>query len=172
MNNKTFWGLLIVAAIVLLGWSGARIVEAYQFDKSAGGHLKRAANANTIELAEQELNTALTYIEENNLTEGSPYVLFDTPDKDIGYWYNNLSSSLEELEKVDSSATQLEKTNLLMKLRETLTSQDGENGTSVITPPGISVYPNNLPYMIWGWAMVIMLGIWSGFGIKKLINEI
>ena len=42
----------------------------------------------------------------------------------------------DELMKVDSTTTQLERTNLLMKLRETLTHNDGENGTSVTYPDG------------------------------------
>lgn len=167
--NK-FWSLFTVTMLIIISWSSVRIVEAYQFDKNAGGHLKRAANANTVEMASNELKTALNYLEENSLTSGSTYILFDTPNKDIGYWYDNIKSSQEELEKVTKDASQLETSNLLMKLRETLTDQNSDGGTSIIVPPGISISPHNLLFALWGWLGFILFLIWSGIGIKRLIE--
>jgi hypothetical protein len=170
MSKKTVWGLLVLSLVLLFSWSGVRIYEAYQFDKYVGGHLKRAANSNTVELATIELERAINYIEQKNLTHGSTYILFDTPDKDISFWYNNLTSSLDELKKVKSDTSQLEKTNLLMKLRESVTDQNSDGGTEVVIPPGISIYPHNLLFAICGWLSLIVLLIWSGIAIKKLIE--
>ena len=54
-----------------------------------------------------------------------------------------MTESYEELDKLPETATSLEKTNVLMKLRETLTDES-EDGTEVTVPNGISIYPNNV----------------------------
>ena len=90
--------------------------------------MERASNANTIETAIEELNSSIGYLEENKLTTGYTSVFYRTPDEDISFFYKNLVDSRDELMKVDSTTTQLERTNLLMKLRETLTHNDGEYG--------------------------------------------
>ena len=83
----------------------------------------------------------LDNLEANNLTSGYTSVMWETPDEDIGFWYQNLKASQQELQKLNSDSA-LERTNVLMKLRETLLD-DGEK-TKVTIPKGLSVYPYNL----------------------------
>lgn len=118
-----------------------RLYSNIVFDRELSGHLKRAADANTIELALTELQTSLKYIEENNLTSGYTSILYQTPDEDLGFWYSNIKASAEELEK-SKNGSLLEKTNVLLKLRESLMDED-DKGSSVTSPEGISIYPNN-----------------------------
>jgi hypothetical protein len=125
-----------------------RIVATYSFSIDCGGHIKRAADANTVELAKQELVTVIQYCDDHALTSGVVSIFLKQPKNDIGFWYKNISSSLNELNKLDSNATQLEKTNVLMKLRETLTDQ-GENGLCITAPNGITIYPHNVGFFIW-----------------------
>ena len=56
-------------------------------------------------------------------------------------------ASLEELRMVPEGATQLEKSNILMKLRETLIDQG--QIVHVTVPRGISVFPHNTAYFLW-----------------------
>lgn len=150
--------LTTVSSIIFIAWIVVRIVAAYQFNVGIDGHLKRASNANTIELAQVEIETSLKAIEKKELTSGNTGIIFKTPSNDVDFWYKNIKASYEELKSVEKSATQLEKTNLLMKLRESLTNEDG-----VISPVGISIYPNNLLFALWGWLSFIALafsGIW------------
>lgn len=123
-------------------WAGFRIGYNISFDVNCGGYLKRAADANTVELAHEELQKALGYIENHHLTSGSTRILFDYPSLDLGFWHKNLSASNEELAKITPATTQLEKTNVLIKLRETLLDH-GEKGVHVTMPDGISIYPYN-----------------------------
>lgn len=113
-----------------------------QFDRKCEGHLKRAAYANTIEVAKKELAMAINYMEKEGLTSGYTSILYTTPDEDVGFWYENIKSAYQELEQVNPDATQLEKTNVLMKLRETLM-----DGNSVTVPSGIYKHPNNFVYV-------------------------
>jgi len=145
--------LFIVSCLLFLVWGGFRIYKSYDFNIGAGGHLKRAADANTVELATKEMEIAISYIESKNLTSGYTSIFIKTPDEDLGFWYTNLKSSLAELKSVNASASQLEKTNLLIKLRETLL--DNGESTSITCPEGISIYPYNLLCFIWGWASYI-----------------
>jgi hypothetical protein len=156
-------GFLVTVGLVLfLIWGGARIVNDIQFDRNCEGYLKRASDANTVELAEKNLAVAVEHLERNNMTSGHTSILYRTPDEDVGFWYDNLSAALLELREIDEEATQLERTNILMKLRESLLDE-GEGGSSVTAPPGIAVFPANKAYALWGvlsGLMVLVFGVW------------
>ena len=139
--------LSIVLLIALLFCTGIYIYRSVVFDINCGDRIKRAADANTIELATKEMEAVVNYIEAEGMTSGYTSVIYRTPDEDVTFWYNNLKSSLGELKKVKPETSQLERSNLLIKLRETLL--DNNNGSvSVTAPKGISVYPNNTAFAI------------------------
>ena len=146
----------ILLCIPFLFFSGARIYKNINYGIECDGHLKRAADTNTVNLAKQEMNIALKYIESHGMKVGYTSVLYNTPSEDVGFWYQNLSSSLKELNEVTDNSSQLEKSNILMKLRETLLDS-GEKGHSITQPTGISIFPNNFAYMIWGWLSTIFM---------------
>lgn len=153
-----------IATAVLLGLF--RVVAGIHFKIDCGGHLKRAADANTIELAQTELSTALEYLEDNDMTKGGTGVLWNDPSTDVGFWYENLKASQDELQSIDEKATPLERTNVLMKLRETLLDST-QSGTEVTTPGGISIFPHNklvaFLFFIAGCLIVIpVLVLWLG----------
>lgn len=153
-----------IGTVVFVIVFGICIINSVNMNRNCIGHLKRAADANTIELAEKELGIAVKYLEDNNLTSGYTSAIYETPDEDIEFWYNNLKASLNELHSVSPDASGLEKTNILMKLRETLLD-NGDQGTYVTHPGGLSRYPHNLILgllfwvslclMIFGWMYVI-----------------
>ena len=140
--------LLTICSII---WIVARTVEYVRFDINCGGHLKRAADANTIGLAQEELQSALEYMEESGLTDGSTHVLWKTPATDIGFLYQNLSDANAELLYLPESTSSLERTNVLMKLRETILDE-GQH-VSVTLPEGISVYPSQRMYFWSAWIL-------------------
>lgn len=162
---KKFMVYAIIATLVFGAWCTVRIVKGVQFDTNCEQYLKRAADANTVETANEELAKAISYAEENNLTEGVVSIFLHQPENDIGYWYNNIKEAYAELENLPEDATSLEKTNVLMKLRETLTDET-DSGVSVTVPNGISIYPNNVLYFWWGLLSFIVC---CGFWIKVLI---
>ena len=49
--TKIVKALVIVATLVFCAWSTVRIVKAVQFDMNCTQYIKRAADANTVELA-------------------------------------------------------------------------------------------------------------------------
>lgn len=135
--KKTICYLLVTFSLAVFGW---HIYKKVVFKQNVSGYLKRAADANTIELANQELTKVIDYLEVNNMTSGYTSVLYQTPDEDIEFWYNNLKTSQKELATLNSNSA-LEKTNVLMKLRETLL--DTGERTKVTVPRGLAIYPNN-----------------------------
>lgn len=158
MKNTTYFLLIILA----LGICGTRIYKGVVFKQNVKGYLKRAADANTVELASGELKKVIDYLEENNLTNGYTSILWETPDEDIDFWYRNIKASQAELLKLPPDADNLEKTNMLIKLRETLI--DSGEKMKVTVPDGIAVYPNN---KFWGGLMTVALiaGFWGFMGI-------
>ncbi|HUH73370.1 MAG TPA: hypothetical protein VLZ75_03085 [Chitinophagales bacterium] len=140
----------ILLILISLSIFSVRISKNIEINQNLTGYLKRASNANTIDLAKQELAIAVNYLEEKNLTSGYTSVFYKTPDEDLGFWYKNLKESLIELENLKSESA-LEKSNVLLKLRESLLSSGKSN---VIAPEGISVFPNNKL-----WTFLMWLGL-------------
>lgn len=147
MRKKIIGILLILVAIIIFS---CRIYTSISMDRNMKGYLTRASEANSIELASKELRIAVTYLEKHNMTSGYTSILYTTPNEDVGFWYTNLKQSLDELETLNSTSA-LEKSNVLLKLRESLLSGKG----NVIVPKGLSVFPNNLLWTILMWFSVI-----------------
>lgn len=157
---KIFMVFAIIATIAFGSWCTDRMVRSVQFDTHCTQYIKRAADANTVETAKEELAKAISYAEENNLTKGIVSIFLHQPKNDIGYWYKNMTEAYAELENLSEDATSLEKSNVLMKLRETLTDEQ-ESGVSITIPNGISIYPSNVSYFWWGLlSSIFCLGLW------------
>ena len=162
--RSLFLILAIVCTLVFCVWATIRIVKSVQFGLNCEAYLQRAANANTVEMAKEELAKAISYIEENNLTEGIVSVFLKNPTNDMGFWYRNISAAYDELKNLPDDSTPLEKTNVLMKLRESLTDSDSNGSTNIIVPEGITVYPNNVMYFWWAMLSCIALCVfWTLF---------
>jgi len=154
--------LLIVVALIT---PTVCIVKNIQFKQDCSGYLKQAADANTAEIALNRVTKALEYIERNHLTDGYTSVLWKTEDENIGFWYKNIKACKAELEDCLGSS-QLVKTNVLMKVRESLT--DSGNRTVLTIPDGLHKYPNNKEFFIFAWLSVIAIAgglIWIMFVI-------
>ena len=131
--------LKLLLGIFMLVPSASMYID---FQQQCGGYLKQAADANTVELAQERLNLAVKYIEEKGYTTGYTSVFVKTEDENIGYWYQNIKACQKELNDA-LDGTQLEKSNVLMKVRESLTD-NGEKGTVLTVPSGLAKYPHNV----------------------------
>lgn len=159
-------GFFIFAMLPFLIWGGTRIVKYIEFQRDCGSFIKTAADANTVELAKQQLENGLKYLDTHDLKNGYTSLFVRTQDENIAFWHNNLKSSLEELNRVTPQTSQLERTNVLMKLRETLL--DKGQTESVTAPDGITVYPNNWPFAMWGMFSVLWMLVFGLWGVSKL----
>ena len=166
LNNA----ILTLSVFVFTLWSIGRIYNGIYFNIHCGGYLHRASYANTIELAAPALETAIQYIENNGLTNGFTSVVYRTPDEDVGFWYSNLKDAENELSKISPSSTALEKSNVLMKLRESLISHE-ENSSRLICPEGISIYPQNVQYCWVGWISSLLILITGIVWIIEATNR-
>ena len=164
------FGLGIIALSLLAGISLIIIgtVGSIRFEQDCEGYLKRAADANTVELARQELTKAVNHIEEAGLTSGSTHAFYATPECDLEFWYTNLKASLTELESLPTDADSLTRSNQLLKLRETI-MDNGEKGTSVTAPPNVHVFPHPFLYRTSGIGS--FLGILVGLTVMAANSE-
>ncbi len=144
-DNTMKYLCTLFAALTLILWATVGVWHIL-IDKNCLGYLKRAADSNTVERAQLELGKAQDYMVKNGLNRGYTSVLYNTPDEDIEFWYDNISDARYELTKVmaNEDATELEKSNVLMKLRETLIDH-GNNGEKLTYPAGLAKYPQNTP---------------------------
>ena len=131
-------------------------VKQVKFNQGCEGYLKQAADASTPDFALERINRAIEYIESNNLTSGYTSLFWKTEDENIEFWYQNILACREELQDCLQSS-QLEKTNVLMKVRESLT----DNGEHVVItiPQGIHKYPHNgLWALLLSISLIVLIG--------------
>lgn len=153
---------IVFILIPFIPWT-VSIVKSVQFDRNCLAYLTLAADANSVDIAEKHLTSALKYLEANGLTEGKTHILISSPTKDISVWYENLKSAQAQLRelKAREDLTEMEESNALMKLRETLLDADG----AVTYPDNISCYPNHrllfwLSVTLWlFWIPAVACGI-------------
>lgn len=150
--------LCIILCIIPIIVYGVGIVKSIQMDANCTSYLKMAADANDVKLAHKHLTSAIEYLERNRITSGDTNIFVYKPTNDIGLWYENLKSAQNQLailcEKED--LTELEESNALMKLRETLCDNEG-----ITHPSCISFYPNHIG---WFWSMILIWLLWIGAG--------
>ena len=156
-SMKGFYVLLTVLALIM---PTVTIVKSVKFQQECSGYLKQTADANTPELALDRITKAIDYVEAHGLTSGYTSVLWRTEDENVGFWYENLKACRAELEGC-LDGTQLEKSNVLMKVRESLTDE-GEDGTELTIPPGISRYPHNALFGVLNLISVLVLMFMCG----------
>ena len=155
--------LAILFSLLVIAWVVTITVNSIVFDRNCEGYLKRAGDANTVQLAAENLAIAVKYAETEGLTSGYTSGVYRTPDEDVGFWYKNLKASLDELRLIKPDTSRLEQTNALMKLRETLL--DEGQSTSVTLPHGISRFPNNRFYAFWiimSLLLSLVFWLWAG----------
>ena len=135
------------------------IVKDIQFSANCGDYLELSADANSVVLAEKHLTTAINYLEENNLTSGQAKWFVAYPKNDISLWFENLKTAQIQLQEMikDGNYTELEQSNMLMKLRETL--MDGGENERITLPLAISLAPNGT-LLVW-LNSVLWLFMWA-----------
>ena len=136
-----FAGILITASSVV-----GCIVRHEQFDNGCAGHLYRASIASSTEVAAAELDTALEWAEAHDLTHGTTAIFYPSPGQDIGFWYQNLRGARDNLRQVSKSASPLERSNVLLKLRESLGAMPSE----------ICDYPHTLAIIVWNFSGLLL----------------
>jgi hypothetical protein len=148
--------LIILGTILILAGSSIPLYNKYaeyRFNIDVTQRLKRAADANTVDIASKEMASVIAYLESHNMTRGNTSLLLAKPANDVEFWYENLKASLNELKHIEATAGRVEKTNTLMKLRETLLDND-----SVTQPDLIYLYPYvRTMYCLGGMSFLIIL---------------
>ena len=161
--SKRFLVLAIICTIIFGAWATLRIVKGISFDINCHAYIHRAAGATDIETAKVELTKAIEYIEENNLTEGTVSIFLKNPKNDVGFWYDTLKCAYKELDTFSEDTTQLEKTNYLMRMRESF--------LEIGLPHGISIYPNNVLYFWWSMLSLISAAVFYFLSDIAYVNN-
>jgi hypothetical protein len=142
---------LVVLGIVLILPFVAQIILAtywnYVFEKNCGDWLKMAADANSVQIASERLDKAVSYIESHGLTKGSAAVLLSQPTNDLEPWYQNLKQAQQNLHEFPQKSTKADISTALVKLRETLLDHK-KDGDSVTCPYWAFIYPYQVIWVV------------------------
>jgi hypothetical protein len=163
------WTLFVLSVCLLIFLVGFGVIRGYLFNYECGGYLKLAADAPTVERANGFLVRAVSYLDKTGRTHGNSAVIFKTPGNDVGIWYAQIMESLkttEEIIKKGSGASQLERDNALMKIRETLLDV-GESGTELTHPAHIAIVPYQVAIVVL-WLVFLFMSIGCGVAMFKV----
>ena len=158
--------LCVICVLIPIVVYTVGIIKDIRMNSNCINYFEMAADANSVELAEKHLTTGIEYLEENDLTEGNTKIFVYRPTRDIGLWYENLKSAQNQLQELISQEglTELEESNALMKLRETLLDAEGY----VTHPIMISYYPN---HFMWIWALSLIWILWFAVPIIWIFRD-
>lgn len=137
-----YFAAAVLGLLIIIGTGISSAISGYRFENNCGIHLVRAATAGSLEIAKSELDIGIKYLEDNKLTSGNTDIILKRTAYDVGYWYENIKAGRKDLDGLDGTA--LEKSNALIRLKETLTHKDG----TLKAPTGISVYTNIVLFTI------------------------
>ena len=165
MRNERVMGIVVAVLGIFIGLVviSIPVINSVNFDWNCEEYIKRAADAASPEKCGEELDKAIQYAKEHGITTGNTGIIFKTPACDVGFWYDNLVGAREALKEVENTAevqpTSLERSNVLMRVREALLD-NAKDGVSVTLPPSIGFYPHVLLFtlMVWG-GILIVLGV-------------
>lgn len=159
-TSDLMWiGLWIISMVLALVWLTISVYMGVKFDRNIGGHLKRAADASDWSTAMSELDTSIKGMENAGLTKGYTSLVYQTPNEDIGFWYNNIKTANDRLHHTTMMTAQAEDM-ALIKLRQVLLDKT-DRGELITKPRGIARYPLNFPIAILGWISILLFIISS-----------
>ena len=164
MNRKKHLSILCIICIMIPTIVyGVAIGKTLLMDANCISYFKMASDANSVELAAKHISSGIKYLEDNDLTEGSTHIFIYNPRNDLGLWYENLKSAQVQLQELNTKEdlTELEESNALMKLRETLLDSSG----GVTHPDMITFYPNQFSWSLWLWLSWILYIVAIPLGI-------
>lgn len=167
---KLFVGWRLFAISVLLampffGWAITRIVKNQEFDNNATYYIDGASKAKDIKSACEQINIANDYLVNNGLTSGYTSIISRTPDEDLFVFYQDIDKKMKYfcLTKDYTDESYIILYQKYVDMRE-MKPHD------ISVPPGISIYPYNLLYLIWMFVSIVM-AIISIIGIVTFIDE-
>ena len=148
--------LTIVLVIIPTLMYGDAIIKVINFEAECINYFELAADANNVILAEKYLTKGIEYLENHNLTSGYTKIFIYKPINDFGIWYENLKAAQAQVQELATKEelTDLEESNCLMKLRETLLDSEGYVNHPIL----ISFHPNSTSYF-WKLSLIWLLYI-------------
>lgn len=136
--------VIVASFLVLFGIGASGLVRDIHNQRDVKGWLELAASAPTVERADEFLGKAIDGIERKGWTSGNSALFFRNPDMDLAIWYSQITGAKATTSDImGRDATQLERDNALMKIREVLT-EDGEKGTKIDCPGNLTWFPGQL----------------------------
>ncbi len=151
--------LRVIAVMLItpmLIWVATRGYFIWRFNSAVKTPLVRAVEATTVDAAVSELKGVVSYLHNARLTSGHTSILYRTPPEDVGAWYGNIEGYLGELRQFLGEPGSRERVNRLLERRRTLI---GTSDVKVRVPPGISVYPHNKVWGVFGAVSLILFVI-------------
>ena len=166
------FAISLLLAVPFFSWAITRIVRSNNFDDNCTYHITQALGNYSITTppekgfaySEQEIDTAITYLEKNNLTNGYTTITDRQSFEDLSAYYSSLKERSEYLHSLKNMRSEE------VAAFQKYTTMKNLQSKEVDCPNGISVFPHNTLYMIWMLLSMLCL-IGSIIGVITFIDE-
>lgn len=139
--SKIFYVLFFICVISLFFSIAIPINRQSIFDKCFVNHVKRGIDSLNLDIAKKELDKAIKYLNDNNLTNGSTSIFSGDSENDLESYYNWIKEVYKYIKYFPSNASKVERLKYFKEL---------ENIESTINiPKGMAMYPYNKLFFIW-----------------------
>lgn len=155
-----------LGAISFLAFGATRIVAYVEFGIECGDYIVQAASSPNPAIAADKISAALAYADAHGMTSDNTGIIFSYPTYDVGFWHQRLVDSRMILNQLQPNDSPLETSNTMIRVHETLV-HGGKEGETEEAPDGISVFPHNVAFAVWGWTS--SFAILLGFGLAILL---
>ena len=151
-------------------WGATRLYVSNVFDEECAEYIGAAVTSTNIDSSISDLESAISFAEENELTEGYTSIFGSPPGEDVSRWYDSMvdvRDKLEELRRNDFPTVDLVAVDLLKERSFALTKLHLS-----AYPKGISVFPHNTLFLLWGVISGLgAVGFCIAYQLLKPTNE-
>lgn len=139
MKKVIFGSLLGTSIALLITFIVIITAKSWSFDSNCVVYIERAANSNSVELAQTNLEKGTSYLEQHDITKSDR----------VEFLHKNLEAAITNLENVKNSSNQLEKSTVLSNVRVTLKTTLDTTLKSDPVSYAITTSPYAIAYLLW-----------------------
>lgn len=172
MKKVLGWKILLFSILFMLpffGWWITRIVESVKFDNNCTYHINQALGSSRStdepKYAANEIDIAINYIDTHNLAYGVTSIVDKSSSEDLSIWHTSLTKKQTYLHELAEESPES-----ITKYKDYVVARNLYSSGGLSIPDGISVYPHNTLFCVWGWISGL-LSIIGVIGIITFINE-
>jgi hypothetical protein len=166
------WRLFLFSLLLtapFFTWAITRIAKAQRFDDNCVYHLGEAMKStSSADYSKSEMERAVKYIEDRNLTSGFTSIVGNQPDENLSLWYYDIRGKQAYIDHLHDLPSDVRKDQIADHAE--YVNAFNMHRKDVDIPNGISIYPYNTLFFVWSMISIVML-LFGIIGVIIFIDQ-